>query len=99
MVLAERHRIFEHSFQVGLVPQCNHRRASAVIGVYGGHGRDRRRVITVTGDSGGMQRRDGTQQFSVAQRREAMGIDWMSGAELSQAIPPAYSAFIAMQMR
>ena len=26
---------------------------------------------------------------------EAMGIDWMSGHELSEAIPPAYSEFIA----
>jgi hypothetical protein len=53
-----------------------------VIGVYGGHGRDRRRTVN-------------TQDFSTNERREAMGIDWMTGLELSQAIPPAYSEYIA----
>jgi DNA (cytosine-5)-methyltransferase 1 len=31
----------------------------------------------------------------VEKGRKAMGIDWMTRAELSEAIPPAYSAFIA----
>lgn len=35
--------------------------------------------------------------FLVHEGREAMGIDWMVGAELSQAIPPAYSEFIGKQ--
>lgn len=29
---------------------------------------------------------------------EAMGIDWMSGRELSQAIPPAYTHFVGKQL-
>ncbi len=33
--------------------------------------------------------------FSVRDARAAMGIDWMAMKELSQAIPPAYSEFIA----
>lgn len=75
-----RHRHFETNFPVG-IRFCSHRGKPRVIGVYGGHGRDRRR-------------RFNAQDYSTAQRREAMGIDWMTGAELSQAIPPAYSEYI-----
>lgn len=76
-----RHRLFETSFAPLLPPPCHHRERPRVIGVYGGHGRDRRRTVN-------------TQDYSTEQRREAMGIDWMTGAELSQAIPPAYTRFI-----
>lgn len=75
-----RHRHFETSFPVMVMP-CAHGWAGRVIGVYGGHGRDRRRTKS-------------TQNFTVEQRREAMGISWMTGGELSQAIPPAYTEFI-----
>jgi DNA (cytosine-5)-methyltransferase 1 len=94
-----RHRLFElGGWLTGLVPQCqhgkravigvygdgagiSHARRAKVIGVYGGHGRDRRRTAN-------------TQNFTTDQRREAMGIDWMNGNELSQAIPPAYTEFL-----
>lgn len=32
-----------------------------------------------------------------AAKRKAMGIDWMSRPELANAVPPAYSEFIARQ--
>jgi DNA (cytosine-5)-methyltransferase 1 len=35
---------------------------------------------------------------SIAQKREAMGIEWMSRAELSEAIPPAYTEWIGRQL-
>jgi len=78
-----RHRQFELSWHMPIfgLPRCNHGQRPRVIGVYGGHGRDRRRTVN-------------TQDFSTERRREAMGIDWMNGTELSQAIPPAYSEFI-----
>lgn len=75
-----RHRHFETNFPVS-IRLCRHHSRSRVIGVYGGHGRDRRRKAN-------------TQDYSTAQRREAMGIDWMTSMELSQAIPPAYGEFI-----
>jgi DNA (cytosine-5)-methyltransferase 1 len=85
-----RHRLFEiHPIPL-FVPACHHGRRSRVIGVYGGHGRDRRRLTRTN--------RDGAQQFSMPQRREAMGIDWMTGDELSQAIPPAYTEWIGHQL-
>lgn len=79
-----RHRLFETSFVVQPPRPCSHGSKSRVIGVYGGHGRDRRRI-------------QNTQDFSTEHRREAMGIAWMNGMELSQAIPPAYSKYLAEQ--
>lgn len=78
-----RHRHFELSWHMPIfgLPSCDHGKRERVIGVYGGHGRDRRRKVN-------------THDYSTEQRREAMGIDWMTGMELSQAIPPAYAEFI-----
>lgn len=98
-----RHRLFEVNPPLLLTPACNHNwkrqtimvcghaggwshrvrlaAQSAVIGVYGGHGRNRRRRLN-------------GQNFPVEARRQAMGISWMTGAELSQAIPPAYTKYI-----
>jgi DNA (cytosine-5)-methyltransferase 1 len=97
-----RHRLFEISGFGMLVPPCNHFYWSdSVIGIYGGHGRDRRRTISVVGHSGnkGSRSRDrDSRGFNVEARREAMGIDWMTGEELSQAIPPAYTEYIGKQL-
>lgn len=79
-----RHRCFELSHVPLMVSQCQHRRRR-VIGVYGGHGRDRRRKVN-------------TQDYPTSARREAMGIDWMTSAELSQSIPPAYTEWIGRQL-
>lgn len=80
-----RHRRFEIEPRPVLVPPCAHGQRQRVIGVYGGHGRDRRRSVS-------------TQDYSTEQRREAMGIDWMNGDELSQAIPPAYTEWIGQRL-
>lgn len=91
-----RHRLFESNVPLPDQMKCRHSRMTCgvygdgngrdyrrvpVIGVYGGHGRDRPRTTA-------------PQQFSVIERGEAMGIDWMTGNQLSQAIPPAYTEYI-----
>jgi hypothetical protein len=53
-------------------------------------------AVTVTG--GGAVHDHPTRNASLATRREAMGIDWMSRDELSQAIPPAYTAYVGAHL-
>ncbi len=55
-------------------------------------------TIGVWGNSGGASKRDGVSHYGVKARKEAMGIDWMIGTELSEAIPPAYTEFIGKQL-
>jgi len=91
-----RHRFFEANFVLMNGRHCQHR--GSPVGVYGGGGDWRRfGVVTVTGHSGGIRKRGNLQQYNVLQRRQAMGIDWMTNAELSESIPPAYSEFIGKQ--
>jgi DNA (cytosine-5)-methyltransferase 1 len=59
----------------------------------------RKRTISITGSTAqaNVVRNVVREVFTVQQAREAMGIDWMSMKGLSQAIPPAYSQYIAEQ--
>lgn len=81
-LLVMRHRLFETNPPIYFPPSpCCHTRTVVK------HGRlpDRERHYAAA-----------TGHFSdVAFVREAMGIDWMTRDELSQAIPPAYSKFLA----
>jgi DNA (cytosine-5)-methyltransferase 1 len=84
----ERHRWFETSFPIRFAPACQHD-DRPVCGIYGGHFGDRRRAI-------GTNHRSGSNiptEFGF----KAMGIPRaaMTVAEISDAIPPAYSKFIA----
>lgn len=91
-----RHRLFEASFPV-LVPTCQHGSVD-IVGIYGGHARNRRRTIGVYGEGCRDSRRKydkGFPDFSIDDGRVAMGISWMTTGEISQAIPPAYAEFIA----
>ncbi len=81
-----RHRLFESSAQLVAPPHPKHEvRVNR-------RGENRREhwanggFITITGDVG------------VYCGPEAMGVDWMSGNELSQAIPPAYTEFLGRQL-
>lgn len=82
----QRHRLFEASFPL-YVPECRHDERP-VIGVYGGHARKR------SAKAGGRGTRDTWEGGHKAAASEAMGIDWMTLAEMSEAIPPAYSEYI-----
>lgn len=87
-----RHRLFEASFVIEQ-PECHHE--GEAIGVYGGGA-----VGRYTFENGCKVRhgRRGGYQGTIAERREAMGIDWMNGREINQAIPPAYTEFIGAQL-
>lgn len=82
-----RHRQFVTNVFL-MQPPCNH---------------DGSRAISVAGHTDQRQHRpDGrtrTYAGSVAERKVAMGIDWMDRGEVAQAIPPAYTQFIGEQLR
>lgn len=82
----QRHRLFETSFPL-TQPECAHD-ARPVIGVYGGHARRR------AASAGGRGTKDVWVGGHKTAASEAMGIDWMTLEELSEAIPPAYSEYI-----
>lgn len=82
----QRHRLFQANFSIA-APQCAHD-DRPVIGVYGDHARKR------SAKAGGRGTRDIWEGGHKAAASEAMGIDWMTLAEMSEAIPPAYSELI-----
>lgn len=82
----QRHRLFEASFPLTAPAECAHRQPT--IGVYGGHARCR------SAKYGGRRTRDFEGFDKPRLAAQAMGIDWMTMAELSEAIPPAYSQWI-----
>lgn len=93
-----RHRLFEASFFM-LAPTCRH--GQRTVGIYGGHIRNRKRTIGIYGEGcrDSVRKHDkGVDDFTVEHGREAMGIDWMTLAELCQAIPPAYTEYLGREL-
>jgi DNA (cytosine-5)-methyltransferase 1 len=78
-----RHRRFQVSFFM-LAPPCQHR-PGHTIGVYGN-------------GTNNWHRQKLGRNLTIAEQREAMGIDWMTRSELTQAIPPAYTHWIGEQL-
>ena len=77
-----RHRLFETSPIILLTPCCKHDYTP----VY---------VTGSTGRSGcGFRRVDA----SIAEKKDAMDIDWMVTKEIDEAIPPAYTEWIGKQL-
>ena len=82
---AYRHRLFESSKALTVPPHPKH---SVRVNRRGENRREHWATggfITITGDVG------------TYCGPEAMGIDWMTGNELSQAIPPVYTEYLAKQ--
>lgn len=81
--LIRRHRIFEISgFDVPQPDHPKHVKGS--------------KYITVAGHPGGKSTRDGSDgRGSTQEWKDAMGIDWLPSRLLAEAVPPAYSRFIA----
>lgn len=88
-LLVYRHRLFESNYLL-LCSKCNHPTflMPGYVCIYGDVVRGRQ-----TGSYGNKY-----QRYTTAYARSAMGIDWMTGRELSQAIPPAYTEFIGRQL-
>lgn len=84
-----RHRHFESSFFV-LEPQCRHDLQGPPLDISGTGGR---RINFRPDNKGG----NANKPRNLAEAQAAIGIDWMRRAELAEAIPPAYSRFIAAQ--
>ena len=97
-----RHRLFECSFPIMAMPCAHHwqkprfrtldkrrHNLTSTVPVHG-QGRQLASVVGVHGHLGYKGERD--------LRERAMGVDWMTPDELSQAIPPAYTEFIGEQL-
>jgi len=89
-VNVKRHRLFETSFPM-LVPQCPHGHPGDWLLVFGHTVLERGKQIGRTDKGGPIIRR---KHVGTDRGREAMGIDWMTRDELSEAIPPAYTEFV-----
>lgn len=87
----QRHRLFETSFHVAPLP-CRHM-TLPVIGVYGGHARNR------SAKHGGRGTKDTWAGGHKSAASEALGIDWMNLAEMSESIPPSYTEYLGLQLR
>jgi DNA (cytosine-5)-methyltransferase 1 len=88
-----RHRLFEANWPL-MVPPCAHG-SRPILGVYGDHARDRRRVPGAPNPHRGQQL---SAAEGLAAARRAMDMPWANWRELSQAIPPAYTELIGHQL-
>ncbi len=83
-----RHRLFESNLTLHGTP-CWHDRPTRAVPVYGSYGQRGGRRNPVDGE---------TSRHTTEQARAAMGIDWMPWPALTQAIPPAYTFWLGLQV-
>ncbi|HKS27783.1 MAG TPA: hypothetical protein VJS44_08185 [Pyrinomonadaceae bacterium] len=87
-----RHRYFEASFPLGLSFPCNHKRKT--LGIYGSKVRDIAEEKRHYAKDKATRGKPVGVVLPHAYGFEAMGINWMTIGELSQAIPPAFSEYL-----
>jgi DNA (cytosine-5)-methyltransferase 1 len=102
----ERHRLFETSFPLTAPAPDWHDPDRYPAGVYGGS----RRAKRVSADETLAElaprdrhaarhvRKGGYVPRSVTVRRELLGIEWMTGRGMDQAVPPAYAEHVGRQL-
>ena len=85
-----RHRLFESNFPITVPPHGQHPLVHTLDKRKHHYGKtdEWKDFVQVTG--GG--------NCTIAAARQAMGIDWMTKAEINEAIPPAYTLFIGKQL-
>lgn len=92
-----RHRHFEASHYLYEPGPCRHDKGS--YNVQGGRVRGYGVYASSTTyrcKDGSIRAREGSYQKAVGQK--ALGIDWMTIEEMSEAIPPAYTEYVGMQL-
>lgn len=77
-----RHRLFESNVWIFPPAPCAHQG----------------KALPVYGHAGGSSKRDGLRFPGTDAWREGMDIDWMTGAELKEAIPPAMTEWIGREI-
>lgn len=87
----QRHRLFETDWGFSTDRTCDH--AGPVIGVYGGHVRNR------SFTHGGRGTVDFAGEDRPAMARQAMGMDWATMGGMSEAVPPAFTWYIGGAFR
>jgi DNA (cytosine-5)-methyltransferase 1 len=89
-----RHRFFENNIGLFLSPAtCNHNFIQVLVsGVT-----TRRTPILISGR--GMRQVEGRRrkENTAEEKRQAMGIDWMTEKEVTEALPPAYTNWLGLQ--
>ena len=91
----KRHRQFETSFMIWNPPPCPHGHPGDWVSVFGHTVLERGHVVGKAKGGGNTIKR---RHLGTDRGREAMGIDWMTRDELSEAIPPAMTEFIGRQL-
>lgn len=81
-----RHRLFESSVPLMAMP-CNHSWQTPRFPAATNRGENTRRTVEV-----------GVWRIPLDVQQRAMGIDWMTLEELSEAVPPAFTEFIGRQL-